>query len=930
MSKPLDATVLRAKASQAIQRPDSFQKSLNGTRKEHTQFSRALEALLTGLLLEPGAFFHLLSLQRNIILKDLADLSDDLEQVLVGLADSLEPSRAKSSTALATAEARLQSSLDRGIAADIQEVEGLRTALGGARTFARRALLPDLRGGGTGSTARARPEALLDVVEQLERLEKSLPRLHRRLSSFLAAGDEFSPTAIRTYLSPFMLQRTKDMLSRVSQAYDEGALGSAPQESLMTLLAPEAAVDALSGARHPSGYVVRGLPHHAGSSVIPAGSRLRIDPLPAGSVPAEVTGTQQPLSFPIGATLDLGGPWVNLVGAGLHFMYSKELADGSYNITVPQLLVRIAGVIRAVPLTVGSRTATQLVTEMNLTLGPLGVNASVRHDKVYLQGPTEMSLPASGLAGQKAELRTLDMVLPLVAFPLVIPGGNLLLAFDLLSSPAGIVTYSHDFGGGGAFADIAALITELESGGLAGTFDFSADGDQLVVTTKLVNIIYVLSLSNTSTALLLPLPPIPALPIPFLWDDVGRGSLMYTDSAVAEIGFEVGQTSTSYYSVEEAVMEVNETSPLDVLASAVGTSLYSGGAYIAAGIIYLEFSPAATIQPGDVVQAGSYGTYNVLSAVGAGYSVLQLDGEPPATGVAFEVEITRTVLKLVSTASDGSPMSLGNLSGHAPLGLPVDVDIAPLSSRFQILGTLAGETRDTAQDLRLLGVTEGCTIRLNNGGSSLIASVDSGGAYFDTVDALGEPGGTDFDILPAGHSGYKRTQAALRLLQRHDFYRLLIDAKATLRRAVEVLRAGTRSGATVSAAVDLARLLFLISTTHRTSVTSAIALRRLSASATVTGLSAEDVLLGYVAVPSSQAIEVAEAALSSFEEKGYDRAASLLLEGKYSDLLKLTADTASSTKKVSDSFRRVAAELPQSQRLGPVMESVRPVSKVRS
>ena len=112
MSKPLDTTTLSSVSKRAIQSPDSFQKSTTGMRKPHTQFSRALEALLTGLLLEPSAFFHLLILQKNLILQDLDTAAADLEQLLESLADSLQVSRTKASTDLDTAEARLQSSMD--------------------------------------------------------------------------------------------------------------------------------------------------------------------------------------------------------------------------------------------------------------------------------------------------------------------------------------------------------------------------------------------------------------------------------------------------------------------------------------------------------------------------------------------------------------------------------------------------------------------------------------------------------------------------------------------------------------------------------------------------------------------------------------------------------------------------------------------------
>ena len=920
MSKPLDPEVLRAKASQAIQRPDSFQKSLAGTRKEHTQFSRTLEALLTGLLLEPGAFFHLLSLQKNIVLRDLAALSDDLEQVLVGIADSLDKSRAKSSTSLASAEARLQSSIDRGTIADLREVEGLRTALRGARNFARVALLPDLRGGGTGSTSRARPEALLDVVEPLERLEKSLPLLLRRLTSFLAAGDEIDPVAARAYLSPFMLQRAQEMFGKVSRGDSEGSLGSSAQEGLVTVLAPEAAVDALSSARHPTGYVLRTLPHHAGSSVEPAGSRLRINSIEPW-IPPEVTGTQH-LSLPAGATLDLGGAAISLAGAGTHFLYSRELGVGPYTITEPQLLVSLAGTIYSAPLTLGSRTATQVVNELNPTLAPLGCQASVRHEKVYLQSPSPIILPESGSAAQPAELRTDNIV-----FPFAIPGGNLTLGFDLRDA-SGVTTYSHNFGGGLPLPNIAALIVELEGGALAAVFDFSAVGDQLIVTTKLSDISYILTLSTTSTVLALPVPPLPAVPFPFYWQDAGLGSRLYGASAVTEIGFDAGQASTDYYSVEEVVTEVNEAGQ-DILASAVSTSLYIGDATIRAGVLSPESSPTSTVQAGDIVQAGSYGTYVVLSAALPGYNVQQLDGSAPGTGISFPAEITRTVLKLVSTANDGSSMSFGNASGHVPLGLPVDTVIQARAYRFQLEGTLVGETRSKVQDLRVLGVTEGCTVRFANGVTSLISAVDPSGTYFDTADSLTDLGGDVIDILPAGRGSYRSIQAAIRLLKKHPFYPLLVNSRDVLRRAVEVLRAGVRSGATVSAAVDLARLLFLLSSTHRTSVTSAVALRRIGTTAAVTGQSVLDVLTSYVPTAPAAAREVAEAALSSLEEKGYDRAASLLLEGNYVELRSLTADTASSTKRVADSFRRVAEDLPQSQRLGAVLRSTNPISKAR-
>lgn len=934
MSKPLNAETLRARASQAIQRPNSFQKSLAGTRKEHTQFSRVLEALLTGLLLEPGAFFHLLLLQRNVILQDLASLATDLEQLLVDLADSLERSRASASTQLTTATAKLQTSLDLGTIADVREVERVRTALNGARRYAKAALLPDLRGAASGSTGRARPEALQDAVEELERLEKSLPRLHRRLTSFLEASTSFDPVAIRTYLSPLLLQRAQDMLTKVSRAADEGTLSGSAQDSLVTLLAPEAAVDALSSARHPTGHVLRGLSHHSSRAAFPAGSKLVVDALPP-MTPAEFTGTQQPVSFPVDAEIQIdngpgAGPVV-LTGSGQHFLKSAELATDPYTVTVPHLLVRIADTTYTAPLTVGSRTAAQVVAELDSFLGPLGYEALIKHDRLYLKGPGEIGLPSSGLTAQPAVLRTDSMPFTI---PLLIPAGGLTLVL-WLQDESGVAEFTHTFNAvGGLFSDMASLITELEGGGLGADFTFAADGDVLVVSSTSLSISSILTLSDTSTALLPPPPPPPfqalASPIPFLWGDVGLGAKFEDDSAGTELGFGKGQVSGNYYPISEVVMELEAAIGTWAAISTVGTVLFTGEAFVSAGVLYLYEAPSSPVQAGDIAKAGSKGSFVVTSVTSpTEYGVTQLAGDVPGAGILMEVELARTVLKVVSKALEGNSINLGTGTAHTPLGIPSDTSVLSKSSRFQITGTKKGDTKSKVQDLRLLGVTAECSIRLADGVTTSIESVDPGGTYFDVATPLDDPGTYQIDILPAGYSGYVGVQAALRVLQREDRYALLSRHKPVLRRVVEALRSGTRSASLVSAAKDLAKLLFLISASHRSSTSVAISLQRLGVSLTASGTAADDVLKQYSPTLPTASAEVAEAALSSLEEKGYDRAASLLMEGRYTELKELTADGASSTKAVSSSFRRAARGMPKSQRLGDVMATTRPTSKER-
>ena len=228
----------------------------------------------------------------------------------------------------------------------------------------------------------------------------------------------------------------------------------------------------------------------------------------------------------------------------------------------------------------------------------------------------------------------------------------------------------------------------------------------------------------------------------------------------------------------------------------------------------------------------------------------------------------------------------------------------------------------------MLGVTEGCSVRLSNGAITPILSVDPAGMYFDTA-PLSDLGGLQVDILPAGYSTYLTAQASLRALQNQDHYGLLKASSSVLRRVVEVLRAGVRSGALVSAVKDLARLLYLISSSHRTSTTVATALQRLGTPVAGAGLAVDTVLEGYVPTLPSQSAEVAEAALSSLEEKGYDRAASLLLEGRYADLQKLTSDTASSTKKTSKAFQRAAQNIPRPLDTDGVLRSASPITITR-
>lgn len=929
MSKPLSTTTLSSVSKRAIQRPDSFQKSTTGMRKPHTQFSRALEALLTGLLLEPSAFFHLLILQKNLILQDLSTAAADLEQILESLADSLQVSRTKASTDLDKAETRLQSAMDLGVTADAREVEGLNIAISSVRTFAKKALLPDLRGGGTSRTSRARPEALTDVVEQLDRLEKSLPLLYRRLTSFLEAEKQFDPVQIRTYLTPYLLERSKDLIGEVNRAQAEGTLQGSAQESLVKVLATEAARNSLTTARHPTGHVIRALPHHGNKAVYPPGSQLHVAPLPPYTS-AELLGTQQPYGFPVDATLiaiHQGTPTSTvLTGSGQHFLYSKPLAEGMYAVTVPHLLVSLAGTLYAAPLTVGARTAAQVAAELDAFLGPLGYEALVKRERIYLLGPGSIRLPTSGLAAQQAELRTGDLVIwPLLIAPAI---GGLTLAFDLLSD-VGLTTYTHTFDPlGDAFADIAAVIVELSSGGLAiaGGLEFSADGDKLIVKTQNADVSYVLSLSTSSTFYLPFLPPLPPLLFTFQWTEVGLGGLLYDSSAVLEIGFRSGQVSTDYYSIEEVLWEFGVAQGVTV--SAVTTDLYAGRGYVSAGVLHLETVPAsAPLQVGDVVKSGA-GTYIITAGATDTYNVDQISGDTPAVGIPFDLEISRTVLQVVSNKLDGSPIALGAGTAHVPLGIPVNTVIESKSSRFQVLGSLQGGTKSKVQDLRMLGVTEGCSVRLPNGVVTPILSVDPAGTYFDTV-PLSDPGGTQVDILPAGYSTYLTAQASLRALQNQDHYGLLRASSSVLRRVVEVLRAGVRSGALVSAVKDLARLLYLISSSHRTSTTVATALQRLGTPVAGAGLAVDMVLAGYVPTLPSQSAEVAEAALSSLEEKGYDRAASLLLEGRYTDLQKLTSDTASSTKKASEAFQRAAQNIPRPLDTDGVLRSASPITITR-
>jgi len=288
---------------------------------------------------------------------------------------------------------------------------------------------------------------------------------------------------------------------------------------------------------------------------------------------------------------------------------------------------------------------------------------------------------------------------------------------------------------------------------------------------------------------------------------------------------------------------------------------------------------------GDIVLLGPIGA--VVDGVEDTALEMEFFDTPPILNLEYEYEAVGERFTLTSTVTDETSY-LRILSGAAEeVGLEIG-EFVPDDFGFEVVGTLAGETRSTTQDKALLGIPDAST------------------PLFET------------SLLQSnGFLAYEALRSSLRRLLRHDTYAFIDGFSSVSEKALSAAQLSQLKSRALNDSIrQLAAVLFLLDgeTPGRSAVLQV--LQRLGVQGhpepPVSLLSA---LEAYNPELDEEIESIGAAAIDSFESRGYDRAASLLVEGRYGELSALTGEEASRAGRMTRAMRQVGARLQDNRAL---------------
>lgn len=861
------------------------------------------EEALTSLLLHADIFFHHRLLQKNLLTQEIIQLLASLADLLVAAADLRLPDPTNRDTSgLTSALKKLDVEVDDPLSSD-------------AIAFVSEDLKKYLKGSGLSSnkdtaaaSARSRSEARADMVAPLRAARESAVAIIRTLEEFPSSADWYNLNTLQRAVGPNVVNRARSLLESHRRKVELGADLVDRQNEMIRVLSVPATMRALRSARHPMDPVmVPGL--------YPRGSALEVRAL-APVVPAAVQGTRQPDAMPLDATLIYtpngeGERTVTLVGSGQHRL-EAGIPGETYVVTEGAVLVTIGGALQELPLTSGTRTAAEVLSELDAGMAAHGGSAVQSLGKLMLLHADEMSIVDAGQVPRDVTLRATG------AFPMALEA--LTLHVDVWGlDPFGVLVPQpciHIFGPsphgiGNPYQTMQEVVDELLTDPLfIGPFLLPApftmtvadDGGDLVLTAP--GIAPPASSMAVETTISTSVP----FPLSFAVNpDVGWE--LYTTTDLSALGFTSLQKSTDYYSLEAvvALVEEEEGDTPEVAVGVEQVDVWEGEGYFTdtlPGIQWVPTTPTAA-QPGDILSVPTLGTYLVAPSTGLlPFEVVALhSGQTPLLLVFEGASIQRSLLDMASTdTSLDSLVVIGAGTANTQLGLAEDTYF-PQAAQFEVFGRLSTERRRSVRDLACLQVQVGASLEVGEL-SSPISAVASDRLSF-TSGPLFLEGLSEARVLSALATGFDSLTTSLRALQLRPRWKWVTDLNGALQRLEDATQGAPSTHQLLSAMASM-----YSASQQLGNLPGAEPLAALQRVGVIVQTPPADTLHSLLDAWTPQlppeTLTRGEALLSALDERGYDRFRSFLIRGRYHDAAAISYEGASSASSVESRLTRLA------------------------
>jgi hypothetical protein len=426
-------------------------------------------------------------------------------------------------------------------------------------------------------------------------------------------------------------------------------------------------------------------------------------------------------------------------------------------------------------------------------------------------------------------------------------------------------------------------------------------------------------------------PPAPTYPRRTVIDE---GYDSYDASEESAIGFDSKQGTARYYGAEDVALAIADAEseagadPPEVVAEEVTTPLIEG----AKGRFRLVAAPPlpghaaldATSGVGEPfsdfgVQLGDYvvptdgsGRFVIGEITSATSLLVDMEGREVTFGAELTFDVVSSRLKLTATSTESnSVIVIGAGSANAALGL-TEGTFSPMATGFDLYGRLEGERADSVRNLSLLGVDAGTEVSPAadtpyGTETAVVVAVAEDGKSAVIETAIGISQGYA-ELNSAGKVQYDMLVQAVGPVISQDELRYVNDISTTLQQLDEASR-GQSPRALEDAVVGLAGALFYLDANPSDKAEVDAAMGRAGMQTTIGAGHLKGALVVYAPTFSESLIEFGEAMLSSLEERGYTRAADLLIQGRVSEFVGVTEGTASSSALALSSMQDSAASM---------------------
>lgn len=836
-----------------------MKRTSTGLRNTETRFRELLRSCLLGLLLHPEAIFRLKETHRNRLIRQLTALVTSLEQIILALEAVSRPTAPGASWAVLSETKRFLEKVKTQGNSPLALEGAQSTALAAAQILKKNFLgeLPTVEEG-----RRILSEEQKSLLQKVQVLLEGLEYLISSPSADLAA--------MKAELLPSLAQDLADQVEEALYQVSEGTILQEPGARIAELVAVPSTIKAVTRARDPMKPLVQAKDRTLDDEgPYPSGSSLEVQAA-APVTPAFVKGTRTPGDFPDDATFlytpnGLTERTVTLIGANKYRIVSRALEDTAYNITADRLLLSFNDVLYSLALTVGSRTPTEIKTELEAAALAINRDLEVAFSagRMYLVSTERVALSQGGLTPTELLLETtLDLV-----FPVAVLAG---LDLDVEVGPAGgPIVRTHTFGAG-PFNDMADVINDLEADApFATDMQFLGNGDKLTMEYTAPEYASIQVIAQPAG-------------LTFDLDEYIMGAEAVSGSAATDLGFDPVQPTETLYRSNHIVELIQEQELTDPQISArFDTDTVTTGTGTVSGVRLTDPSKdfvGSGVRIGDLCILEGQG---LLTVDALAPTWLDLSGgAPPGLKLSYEVVSERITLESLSTELT-SGIVIGAGTANTGLGI-VGTGVVAAVPTFQVVGRLEGETAGRTISNEVLGIPDDAVVSI-----------------------------ADSTIRSAALVQFHTLSKALRSVKRHKYFSYLQNFDRVLEDVEEASRLeALRSRRIQSAQKKLLSLLLLLDSNPPNYDKVLLSLQRTGTRApAVPSTSLKQSLTSYVPKVGKEEASVADETVRGFRDHGYDRAADFLLETRFGELLDMTGETGSSAGRVTSAMSAVAQRL---------------------